>query len=217
MDFGRLKESDEYRRQRDELRVAELDLIDHVERVAALRRKLPSDTVVDDYELVDAASGNSVRLSQLFSAPDRTLILYHFMYGKAQTEPCPLCTMWIDGYNAAAPHVAQNVDFAVVAAAEPAAISAHAAARGWSNLRLLSAGDSRFKYDLGSEEADGTQTEWISVFTRGDDGTVRHLYSKGAQMADDRRERGIDLLTPVWHLLDLTPHGRPDWYPELSY
>jgi predicted dithiol-disulfide oxidoreductase (DUF899 family) len=217
MDFTRLKESDDYRRQREELRVAELDLIDHAERVAALRRKLPADTAVDDYQLVDVASGDRVRLSQLFSAPDRALILYHFMYGKAQAEPCPLCTMWIDGYNAAAPHLSQNVDFAVVAAADPAAIDAHAASRGWSNLRLLSAGDTTFKYDLGSEEADGTQIEWISVFTRGGDGSVRHVYSKGAEMADDRRERGIDLLSPVWHLLDLTPNGRDDWYPSLDY
>ena len=217
MDFTRLEQSDEYRRQREELRVAELDLIDHVERVAALRRKLPADTVVDDYELIDLASGLPVRLSELFSAPDRSLVLYHFMYGKAQTEPCPLCTMWIDGYNAAAPHLTQNVDFVVVAAAEPAAIKAHAASRGWTNLRLLGAGDTTFKYDLGSEEADGTQTEWISVFTLGDDGTVRHVYSKGAQMADDRRERGIDLLSPVWHLLDLTPGGRDEWYPSLKY
>ena len=217
MNLTRLKESDGYRRQREELRVAELDLTDHVERVAALRRKLPADTAVDDYQLIDVASGDHVRISELFSAPDRALILYHFMYGKAQAEPCPLCTMWIDGYNAAAPHLTQNVDFAVVAAAEPAAIKTHATSRGWGNLRLLSAGDTTFKYDLGSEEADGTQTEWISVFIRSDDGTVRHVYSKGAEMADDRRERGIDLLTPVWHLLDLTPNGRPDWYPFLNY
>lgn len=217
MNFTRLKESDEYRRRREELRVAELDLVDHVERVATLRRQLQADTVVDDYQLVDAASGDPVRLSGLFSGPDRALILYHFMYGKAQAEPCPLCTMWIDGYNAIAAHLMRNADFAVVAAAEPAAIRTHAASRGWSNLRLLSAGDSTFKYDLGSEEADGSQTEWISVFTRGVDGTVRHLYSKGAQVADDRRERGIDLLSPVWHLLDLTPAGRNDWYPSLSY
>jgi predicted dithiol-disulfide oxidoreductase (DUF899 family) len=217
MHFTRLSESDEYRRQREELRVAELDLIDQAERVAALRRKLPADTVVDDYPLIDVASGDRVQLSELFSAPGRPLILYHFMYGKAQTEPCPLCTMWIDGYNAAAPHLTQNADFVVVAAADPAAIAAHAASRGWSNLRLLSAGDSTFKYDLGSEEADGEQIESVSVFTRGNDGSVRHVYSKGAQLADDRRERGIDLLTPVWHLLDLTPNGRGDWYPSLHY
>ena len=217
MEFTRLKQSDEYRRQREELRIAEVDLIDHAERVAALRRRLPAETVIDDYELIDVASGERVRLSGLFSRTDRALILYHFMYGKAQTEPCPLCTMWIDGYNAASPHLTQNADFAIVAAAEPAAIRAHAVSRGWTNLRLLSAGDSTFKYDLGSEEPDGAQTEWISVFTRGADGTVYHLYSKGAQMADDRRERGIDLLSPVWHLLDLTPHGRDDWYPSLKY
>jgi len=217
MNFTRLIESEEYRRQREALRVAEVDLIDHVEQVAELRRHLPAETFVADYELVDIASGDGVKLSELFSAPNRALVLYHFMYGKAQSEPCPLCTMWIDGYNALAPHLSQNVDFAVVAAAEPAAIKAHAASRGWSNLRLLSAGDSTFKYDLGSEEADGTQTEWISVFTRGDDGRVRHIYSKGAQLADDRRERGIDLLSPVWQILDLTPTGRGDWYPSLDY
>lgn len=217
MNFTRLEESDEYRRRREELRVAELDLIDHVERVSALRRGLPADTAVDDYELVDVSNGEQLRLSQLFSAPDRALVLYHFMYGKSQTSPCPLCTMWIDGYNAVAPHLSQNIDFAIVAAAAPAALEAHAAARGWNEVHLLSAGDSTFKYDLGSEESDGAQTEWISVFTLGDDGAVIHRYSKGAQMADDRRERGIDLLTPVWHLLDLTPGGRGDWYPSLSY
>ncbi len=189
MHFTRLKESDEYRRQREQLRAVEMDLIDHVERVAALRRTRPSDTVVDDYELVEVSTGDPVRLSSLFSTPDRALVIYHLMYGKTQQLPCPLCTMWIDGYNAAAPHVSQNIDFAVVAAAEPAAIQAHAASRGWNNLRLLSAGDTTFKYDLGSEEIDGAQIEWISVFAVGDDGTVRHIYSKGAQMADDRRER----------------------------
>jgi predicted dithiol-disulfide oxidoreductase (DUF899 family) len=217
MQFTRLTESEGYRRQREELRLAELELIDQVERVAALRRQLSADTVVDDYLFIDVASGAMVPLSELFTGPDRALILYHLMYGKAQTEPCPLCTMWIDGYDAVAPHITQNVDFAVVAAAEPAALRAHATARGWNSLRLLSAGDSTFKYDLGSEEADGAQTEWISVFSLGDDGTVRHVYSKGAQMADNRRERGIDLLSPVWHLLDLTPGGRGDWYPKLRY
>ena len=48
------------------------------------------------------------------------------MYGKAQTSPCPMCTLWIDGFNGVAHHLAQNVDFVVVAAADPAALLAHA-------------------------------------------------------------------------------------------
>ncbi len=36
-------------------------------------------------------------------------------------------------------------------------------------------------------------------------------------MAEDVKERGIDLLTPVYNLLDLTPEGRGDWYAQLTY
>jgi predicted dithiol-disulfide oxidoreductase (DUF899 family) len=60
-------------------RLAELELIDHIERVAAMPRSLPMDTVVEDYHFVDVASGNPVRLSELFSAPDRALIVYYLM------------------------------------------------------------------------------------------------------------------------------------------
>jgi len=217
MEFTRLNESIDYRQRREELRAAELDLTDHVERVATLRRALPLDTIIDDYELIDVSTRDQIRLSGLFTAPNRSLVIYHLMFGKAQENPCPLCTMWVDGYNGVAPHLMENIDFAVVAAADPSAIQAHAESRGWNNLRLLSAGDSSFKFDLGSEEADGTQTEWVSVLSLQPDDTVRHVYSKGARMSDDRRERGIDLLSPVWHLLDLTPGGRGSWYPSLDY
>jgi predicted dithiol-disulfide oxidoreductase (DUF899 family) len=36
-------------------------------------------------------------------------------------------------------------------------------------------------------------------------------------MAEDIDQRGIDLLSPVWHLLDLTAQGRGAWFAELSY
>jgi hypothetical protein len=36
-------------------------------------------------------------------------------------------------------------------------------------------------------------------------------------LADDINERGIDRLTPVHNMLDLTPQGRGDWYADLSY
>jgi predicted dithiol-disulfide oxidoreductase (DUF899 family) len=218
-------ESPEDLARRDQLRMAEVDLMRQRERVAELRRQLPAGTPVKDYVFqegpADLDAGDApvrtVRLSELFSAPGRSLIVYHFMYGKLQTTACPMCTMWIDGWNGVAQHIAQNVDFAIAAAADPATLRAHARDRGWRNLRLLSCGSSTFKYDLASEDKDGEQDSTISVFTKDDQGTVRHFYSAHPRMAEDIYERGLDLLSPVWHLMDLTPQGRGDWYAELSY
>ncbi|MER6355954.1 DUF899 family protein [Streptomyces sp. NPDC001634] len=218
-------ESADYLAAREELRIAEIDLMRHREEVAARRRALPQGPPVDDYVFIegpaDLDAGDTpvreVTLSGLFTAPGRPLIVYHFMYGKLQTEPCPMCTLWIDGFNGAAHHLTQNADFAIAAAADLPTLRQHARNRGWSRLRLLSCGDSTFKYDLGSEDENGEQDSTISVFTRDDDGTVRHFYSTHPRMAEDIAERGIDLLTPVWHFLDLTPGGRDDWYPRLNY
>ena len=89
--------------------------------------------------------------------------------------------------------------------------------RGWHRLRLLSCGDNTFKYDLGSEDREGNQDSTVSVFTRSDDGTVRHFYTAHPSLSSEIKERGIDLLCPVWHILDLTPQGRGDWYAGLGY
>jgi predicted dithiol-disulfide oxidoreductase (DUF899 family) len=218
-------ESEAYRAAREELRLAETALTEQRERVAALRRRLPPGAVVDDYTFdegprsLDAGDApvRQVTLSELFSGPDRSLIVYHLMFGKTQTSPCPMCTMWIDGYNAVVDHVTRNVDFVVAAAADVPTLRAHARRRGWDKLRLLSCGDSSFKYDLASEDEGGGQDSAISVFTRDADGTLRHFYSGHPWLGDDFKERGIDLLTPVWNLLDLTPQGRGEWYPSLEY
>ena len=87
-----------------------------------------------------------------------------------------MCTLRIDGYNGIAHHIAQNVDFAIVAAADPPVLRAHARRRGCHNLRLLSTGEgSTFKYNLGSEDREGNQDSTISVFTRHADGTLHHF------------------------------------------
>lgn len=218
-------ESAEYLAAREELRLAEIDLMRQRERVAALRRALPKGAPIQDYEFqegpADLSAGDSpirtVRLSQLFSAAGRSLVIYHLMYGKKQKNPCPMCTMWMDGWNGVAHHLAQNVDVAVVAAADPAALRAHARNRGWNRLRLLSCGTNTFKADLGSENPDGGQDSQVSVFTRDADGTVRHFYSAHPRVAPDINERGIDLLLATYNILDLTPQGRGKWYSSLDY
>jgi len=218
-------ESPEYLVAREELRHAEIELMRQRERVAELRRALPKGATIQDYEFLEGpASLNDgdepvtrVRLSELFTAPDRSLVIYHFMFGKKQTRACPMCTAWIDAFNGVAHHLAQNVDLAIVAAADPSTLRAHARDRGWDKLRLLSAGESSFKYDLGSEDRDGGQDSTLSVFTRDSDGTLRHFYSVHPGLAEDIKERGIDELNPIWNVLDLTPQGRGTFYASLDY
>ena len=225
MEQTRLTESEEYAARREELRLAEIELVQQRERVAALRRALPPGAVVNDYVFQegprDLAAGDAqvsdVRLSELFTAPDRVLVVYQFMYGKAQATPCPMCTMSIDGFNGVASHLAHNVDVVIAAAADPGPLRAHARSLAGTRLRLLSCAGNTFKYDLGSEGPDGSQHATVSVFTLDPDGSPRHVYTAHPDLADDISERGIDLLSPVWHILDLTPAGRGDWYASLDY
>ncbi|MDH3752307.1 MAG: DUF899 family protein [Acidimicrobiia bacterium] len=200
----------DYATSREELRAAELELMLQRERVAEMRRALPPGPAVEDY-VFDAGDGATVRLSELFTAPDRPLILYHFMLGKKQTDACPMCSMWTDGWDAIAHHLAENVDFALVSAGPVEDFRALAAERGWTHLRLFGAADNTFKIDIGGEDDEGNQWPFLSVYSLVDG--VPHLtYSGGAHISGDHW-RGVDLLSPVWHFLDLTPQGRGNWMP----
>src|SRR5262245_57539304 len=95
-------ESPEYLAKREEVRLAEIELMRQRERVAELRRALPQGAIIQDYEFLEGPASldggdepvRKLRLSELFSAPDRSLVIYQFMFGKKQTKPCPMCTAW---------------------------------------------------------------------------------------------------------------------------
>ncbi len=218
-------ESPEYLAKREELRLAEIELLNLRERCAELRRGLPEGATISDYEFLEGPASldkgdepvRKVRLSELFTTPGRALVIYQMMFGKKQTTPCPMCTSWLDNWNGIAHHLAQNIDMAVVAAADPSTLRSFARERGWDKLRLLSAGDGTFKYDLGSEDREGNQDSTISVFTRDSDGTLRHFYSVHPRLAEDIDMRGTDEWNPIWNILDLTPQGRGDFEASLEY
>ncbi len=76
MRYTRLEnESDEYVAAREQLRLAEIELLEHRERVAVLRRGLPPGATVDDYEFAEGPTlledgdepQTKVRLSELFT------------------------------------------------------------------------------------------------------------------------------------------------------
>jgi predicted dithiol-disulfide oxidoreductase (DUF899 family) len=211
-------ESPEYRKLREELLAAEVALRDQRERVAELRRSLPRDTEVPDETFARIRDGREepVKLSELFEEPSRPLVLMHFMFGKAQDRPCPMCTSWADGYDGVVPHLRQRVNFAVLAAADAGAFEAYGRERGWRHLPLVSAADSGLKRSLGFEDESGAQHPGVSVFLRRSDDTPIHTYSVSAWLGE-AGFRGMDLLNPLWHFLDLTPEGRGDFMPSKTY
>jgi len=213
-----MNENPEYAKLRAELREAEIALKDQRERVAELRRSLPADTGVPDHVFREATPDGTrdVRLSELFEDRDKTLILMHFMYGKKQALPCPMCTLWADGYDGIVRHLRQRVNFAVLVAGDPGLFAEFGRERGWRNVRIVSAGDSSFKRDVGLEGEDGEQMPGVSVLRLAADGGLTHFYTGGAFMGEGHF-RGMDLLSPFWSFLDLTPEGRGDAMPSLRY
>jgi predicted dithiol-disulfide oxidoreductase (DUF899 family) len=215
-------ESAAYAQKRDELLAGEIALRTQIEQVAALRRQLPLEDI-DDYVLREGpldltADGplRDVRLSQLFDDPAKPLVIEHYMFGGAQKQPCPMCTLWIDGYSGITRHLRQVMNFAVVAEAPIEEFRAWGRERGWQGLRLMSSAGSGFKTAMQFQDAAGNQWPSVSVFVRADDGAVKHFYSNCALMTPDIN-RGMDLLSPLWNLLDLTPAGRGDFNARLDY
>ena len=211
-------ESVKYRAKRNELLRAEMDLRTHVERVAALRRKLPLGGEVREDYLFEGADG-PVKLSELFGKHD-TLVLYNFMYGPRMKEACPMCTAMLDSLDGAAEHLGQRVGVAVVAKSPIERIQNFARERGWDQMRLVSSADNSFNRDYQGETANGDQMPMLHVFTRRN-GKIHHFW--GSEMLFPSAMRGqnsrhIDMIWPLWNVLDLVPAGRgSDWIPRLSY
>ncbi|EFL07730.1 CalU12 [Streptomyces sp. AA4] len=213
--------SEEYVAARMELAKAERALRDRIEEVAAARRRMPPGRVLGRYSFAegpaDLGRAEPVRetaLRELFGE-HRTLVVYHLMFHPDDDEACPMCSMWVDGFRGVTHHLAQHAGFAVIGKAPLPKLRAWAARRGWSGLRILSSHGTSFNADLHAERANGDQRPMISVFTAEGE-AVRHFYSLPANFLDDS-QRGIDLLSPVWNVLDLLPGGRGEWYAGNDY
>ena len=223
-------ESDEYREAREALLEAELELRRQIEAVAAQRRALPlGGEVPTDYELSewDGAAGKvqPTCLSELFAPGKDALFVYSFMFkpgdeGLPLEVPCPICTSIVDGVDGAVRHLDQLVNVAVVAKAPVETLAAHARARGWRGVRLLSSAGTTFNRDYNAETEDEEQFAMATVFVRRD-GRIHHFWSSElwyARPEAGQHPRHVDFMWPMWAILDRTPQGRGSgWMPALDY
>jgi predicted dithiol-disulfide oxidoreductase (DUF899 family) len=209
-----------YRAARKRLLRAEIALRRQGEKVAAMRRKLPAGGKVPrDYVFEEGDPPHAVKLSELFGERD-TVVAYSFMYGPQMAKACPMCTSMLDGLNGNAQHIAQRANLVVIAKSPIARVLETARARGWSNLRLLSSAGNSYNADYFGEAADGSQSPMLNVFVRRR-GAIRHFYGTEllfAKADPGQNNRHVDMIWPLWNLLDYTPEGRgKDWYPQLQY
>ena len=217
-------ETPAYRKARDKLLKAEVNLRRQVEEVAKLRRKLPLGGVIpEDFvfdEPADVVGMRKVKLSELFAPGKDTLLLYSYMYSLAMNNPCPMCTSIIDSLDGAAPHVGQRVNLAVVAKSPLPRLLTFARNRGWRNLRFLSSSDNSYNRIYHGEDEEGHQNPIMNVFVR-KGGKIRHFWASEllfTKADKGQNQRHVDMVWPLWNLLDLTPEGRGrDWYPKINY
>jgi predicted dithiol-disulfide oxidoreductase (DUF899 family) len=209
-------ESAAYRHARNALLAEEIELRRHIERVAALRRQLPSGgEVTRDYRF--EGEHGPVSLTDLFG-DKKTLVIYSYMFGPQRQRPCPMCTSFMGTWEKKIPDIEQRVGFAMVARSPIARLVAAKQTRGWTNLKVYSDTSGDFTRDYVS--AGDADVPGYTVFTR-QDGTIRHFWSgeMSSEMADPGQDpRGAPDMDPLWTILDTTPEGRgSDWYPKLGY
>jgi predicted dithiol-disulfide oxidoreductase (DUF899 family) len=188
----------------------------HIERVAALRRALPTGALVTGDFRFDTEDGET-DLVGLFGDKD-TLVVYNYMFGPERKKPCPMCTNLLDAWDGNANDLAQKVSLVVVARSPVERIAAVKRDRGWKNLRIASVLDDAFTRDYSGSPDGGLDNGGPAVFTRRD-GKIRHFWSQEMNMSDPGQDpRGAPDPAPLWTVLDMTPEGRDaTWYPALEY
>jgi predicted dithiol-disulfide oxidoreductase (DUF899 family) len=217
-------ESKEYRAARNELLVAERELRRQIERVAAQRRTLPlGGKVAEDYifDEEDGSRTKKVKLSELFG-PHSSLIVYNYMFpgDDDPSKPCPMCTSMLDALDGQAKHITRQASLAVVAKIPIEQLKTFARERGWRDLPLLSSAHNRYNADYHGEAKNGSQLPMLNIFTRRG-AEIFHTWASEmffVPTEPGQNPRHIDMIWPLWNLLDLTPEGRgKGWYPKLSY
>ena len=226
-------ESAEYRAARNNLLTEEMALRRQIESVATLRRALPAGgIVVQDY--VFNGDDGPLTLLDLFKPGMDTLAIYSFMYGPERELPCTGCTHFLDGLEGMVQHITQRINLAVVAKSPLPRLLALARARGWRTLPLLSTHGNSYDRDYFGDSSglpdavlkqqefkDGEEWDMpmLNVFQRHGN-VISHFW--GSELLylppePGQEYRHNDALDPMWNMFDLTPAGRGDFHPQLSY
>jgi predicted dithiol-disulfide oxidoreductase (DUF899 family) len=206
----------EWLEARKELLAKEKEFTRLRDELSRERRKMPWEKVEKKY-VFEGPKGKET-LRDLFGTRGQ-LIIYHFMFGPGWKEGCPSCSFLADSFDATVVHLAQrDTSFAVISRATLPEIQAFQKRMGWHFPWLSSNGtdfNHHFQVSVSKQEIESGKAEYnygpsnfpseerpgLSVFCS-KHGEIFHTYSTYA--------RGLDILLPMYHFLDLTPKGRDE-------
>lgn len=215
MTQAKLASEKEWRAERLALLAEEKAFTKAREALTARRQALPWVKLRKDY-VFEGESG-PVSLGDLFEGRSQ-LMVYHLMFHPDWEAACKSCSFWADGFDRSIVHLnARDVSFACTSRAPLDKLLNYRKRMGWS-FRWVSSGNNSFSSDFGvhftPEELESGNLEYnyrkgafkgedapgFSIFARDDDGNIFHTYSCYA--------RGLEMMNPAYHLLDLVPKGR---------
>ena len=211
---------DEWLEARKALLGREKELTRRSDDLARERQALPWVPVEEEY--VFESSDGAKTLPELFDARSQ-LFTYHFMFGPSvdgwPEAGCPGCSYTADSFDGSVVHLAnRDVTFVAVSRAPLERLDAYKRRMGWS-FPWVSFGENDFNLDFSlfteeerrtgqgfnfgssDENVHETEVHGLSAFAL-EDGVVYHTYSAF--------DRGTDVLSATWQLLDRAPKGRDD-------
>lgn len=208
----KVADKEEWIKERKKLLALEKEFDRERDRLTAVRMALPMVKVDTNYEF-EAAQGTRT-LADLFDGR-RQLIVYHLMYEPTRNAACKHCSCVMDNLVGSLVHLsARDTSFAAISRAPIEKLESFKKRMGWSFVWVSSfRNDFNYDFQITLDPIRGQTTynyrqfdfqgemPGLSVFLREREG-IFHTYSTYF--------RGLDMLLPMYHLLDRTPLGRQE-------
>ncbi len=211
---------------RKDLLEQEKELTRAIDRLNTARRQLPMVRIEKDYRFTGAEG--EIGLPDLFGNHPQ-LIVQHMMFGPEAETCCSGCAAMADG--ASHPRVlaqlaGRNTAFAAISRAPYPRLRAVQKARGWT-FPWYSSHDSEFNYDFhvsidpsvravqfnfrDAEDLVAAGQGWLTSFV-GEQMGISCFLRDGDDvfLTYSTQGRGVEVMMPAYHLLDLTTFGRQE-------
>jgi predicted dithiol-disulfide oxidoreductase (DUF899 family) len=191
-----------WQKSREELLSLEKIATRLTDTIGAARRRLPM-TEIKNYTFM--GKDKEINFTDLFAGRSQ-LIVHHFMFDPNWNQGCVACS---DDADNCTPHLAHlapyDISFVRISRASIEKLLAYNKRMGWS-VPWVSSHDCSFNQDYGWTNEQGGEVSGFSAYLQLNGKPYLTYLTKG---------RGIELMSSIAGLLDITPYGRQEKWQEV--